>query len=819
MNIEGPKALIIAVIMISISTISLFDNGNVEALPEGYPVWISGGYAVEKSNSTTYIDHLQPGSTENYLIHLFNDELEQVRYRVTITNEPEDWMVFLTNGGDETVVDLDPGKGKAVDLNMKTPTEMTGIIDLTIRNDNTMEEWDLSLEIVCERGPLIVSIPSTNYIVGRNTPSIFDITLQNIGNTVLNVTLDMEGMLPSTGRIDGTWTVVFSRRIVQIQPGKSLVVTAKVWPPELEPVGSQKVTILIAEVDGITRPFETGSISFKVQTIYDLRSSVTPIGYQKVAPGGSVEFTISIENWAIDYDTVSLSEFNKPSGWDIVFNDTLDPVSIPITIDPEGERIFHPVINLPRNAVAGKHVVELIAVGTTNTTYISLRVEVAREDSFELSTLTASGTDDTYKLTVGENILPIKIVNRGNSYDTVTLFIENRPEWAPLSFHSVKVGSGNNASTVTGAAGVNISGEFDRTLLFMEDTLTEVTISFDPSQTATVYLRADIPLGAIASSGVVGLKYRYGIFQEQKFLQASIKLILSEMEILDRDGDGAPDLDLEPLPDYEVGDTINFKWALKNNYPYETVGIKWVIELSGTVLIEGDVPPIAPGETMEFNRSWKVDKSTNIRSSATLKLTGAVYPIEGNAPSAKTDEGIYIEPGAGTPPYGLMFLFGGFMLILIGGFIGFFIWVRKDLDMKEAKERERYDAVYGMKRRPALGGETGSPDRRKRASSLGSSDRPELPSSSMGEGRKGRLKKRGLDDDRSGDEVTGKKTGSKRKAGSLGDLADDRSGPSKRKGPDGPNRSRIDDRPKKARKAPKLKELEVFEELEEMDET
>jgi|GEM_PF-3009307 len=823
MRSDCPTTCIVILAILSISILPLFDPFEASALPEGYPVWLSGGYAVEQPNSTMYLDYLQPGSTENYLVHLFNTGPDQVRYRVSLTDEPEDWLVFLGSGVDEMIVDLDPGTGTAVDLNMKTPTERTGDIEVTVKDESSMEEWQVTLRIICRKGPLVVSLPVLDHTLGRNTPALVDIDLRNLENTVLNVTLNMDGIPASDARIEGEWTVVFEDRSLELPPDSTTRVRAYVYAPELEPVGSQKVTTLSVVVDGITRPFTVTSINFKVQTIFDLRSTVFPAEYQLISPGESVEFQITIENWAVDYDTVSLEMFDRPSGWDLAFNDTFDPTSLPFNVDPYGERVFHPVVFTPRNAVAGKHMVVLRASGRANTTDIRLMVEVARKDSFQLFTMTSSGTDDTYRLTLGDNLIPIRVVNRGNYYDSVTMEIDTRPDWAPLTFHSIEVGGGTNVTTLSGAAPVNISGIIDSTIMILEDPLSKITLTFDPGQSAVVYLGTSIPLGTRANSGVVGIKYMYGVFREQQFLQASIKLILADIEIVDTDGDGGPDIDIYPEPDYEIGDRIYFSWTLRNNYPYETSGLKWSVELSGRVIIEGDVPPIGPGEEMEFNESWKADKSTKYHHVVTLKISGDAYPQEDKAPSASTSEQIYISPGPRKVAWGVMILFVGIMLLIISAFIAFYLWVRKDLREKEAVERERYEALYGRKGAPPL--KSGASAGRYGRRALEKGERRELPPSHIrheGERKRGKVPaergRKGKGPDRE------KASGGARKASPLSGegKAGAKGRKMKVKDPSASGEKHIGRKKKRTagrESAPGSDEVEELEELEEFEET
>lgn len=123
MNFSFPGSALIAIMVMAVSLSICIISDEGSALPPNYPVWLSGGYAVEQPNSTTYVDYLQPGSTENYLVHLINDKDVQIRYRVTITDAPDDWLVFLGSTGDEVLVNVEKKSSRAVDLNMKAPTE------------------------------------------------------------------------------------------------------------------------------------------------------------------------------------------------------------------------------------------------------------------------------------------------------------------------------------------------------------------------------------------------------------------------------------------------------------------------------------------------------------------------------------------------------------------------------------------------------------------------------------------------------------------------------------------------------------------------
>jgi hypothetical protein len=388
-------------------------------------------------------------------------------------------------------------------------------------------------------------------------------------------------------------------------------------------------------------------------------------------------------------------------------------------------------------------------------------------------------------MTLGENFIAFKLENRGNFFDTVTLEIENRPAWAPFEFRSVRLGGSGSEIPVSGSGTLNISDSDPAIYNFEEDGLDRIMISMHPSQSATVILGSNVPMESQPERGKLGIKYIYGVFNQQKFLELFLKLVIVDLEIMDLNDpqDGLPDLKLSPKPDYDFNDRIHFTFKLRNNYPLSTRegDVKWRIELAGTVLLDGEVGVILPGEEKEFNVSWKADKSTNLRHFAYLRLSGNVYESEDQAPSAKSEEEIFVESGGVVRNWGLMILFLGVMVTLIIVFIVFFMIAQRNKQDREMAAKAKYNEVYGGRRKPGL-----EPGRSKRLTkgskedrSLPQKERPGLPPPK----EKGSLKDR-KKESKSEKE---KQKGEKEKKAESG--SDDRS--------EGP------------KTAPKLKELEV----------
>ncbi|MFW3145822.1 MAG: hypothetical protein ACMUIE_03305 [Thermoplasmatota archaeon] len=785
MKWKAVTAALVFMLMVVLSCVLVDQSEPANALPEDYPIRLSGGFAEEVPGTTTYVDYLQPDDTENYLIHLDNDRQVEIRYRITISDIPQDWLVFLENGAMSMPVDMDPFQSKAVALYLKDLDVGTGELLINVSEEGTPNHWEMTLKIICQRGPLLVSIDSNSYILGRDSPAEVKISLKNIGDTVLNVSLEINGLIPVEEPDPSLWSVVYSDRRFLIPPGAEKLVTAKVSSPELEPIGSQKVTLVEAEVEGISRPYSSNSFTLRVSTIYDLRTTLVPLGYQLVSPGRSIQFTLSLENWATETDYVLVSEDSIPGGWSIMWNDTHDPTGFAVSVSPESKRDFHPVVYVPGTAIAGKHDVVLKAKGVANTTEVVLRIQVERKDNIEAVSAPPGG-GDTYGMSLGINNIPVVIRNRGNFYDTVELDIENRPAWAPSSFMRIIITSDGANSTVSGSETVNASLYGSGILDLRESDLDSLSVTLAPSQSVTVVLRSTVPMDSVPSRGVMGIRYRYGVLGNQKLLQLPLKLVIVDLKIVENK------LDIWPKPDYEVGETIHFTFSIRNDYPFATREgeVKWRIELAGVILLKGDIPSLQPGEVKTFNRSWKSDKSTNLQNPAYLYLYGNVYENEEQAPSARTDEEIFIEPSGSTHAWGLMVAFAVFMFLLIAVVLGGYIYSLQGVRERERQERERYESIYGRKGGRRLGEGRSRELRGRRAGrtpALDRKERPSLPSKEEGEKKPQAGKKR---KDREG------KIRSSRKAPSLKD-------------------SKVARNPAKPDGKKELEELEVLEEVEE----
>lgn len=657
-------------------------------------VYLEGQYLITAENET-YLDHLQPGDSASYSVVMENRYFYDIMYRVTVDRIPDGWYGFFPNGQRTVLVNVPRESEKRESLNIKAPTPGIGNIRVNVSREDISSWHVMTLQIKCQEGPLKISLPGSTFSLGRQDPVIIGVDVMNIGIEPVAANISMDGILYSEDPIINLWTVTYSGRRIELNPGQSTKIQATIRCPANEPINSQRLTKFLLRDDDITRPFESASITLKVETIYDLRTYVTPQGYRRVDMGGSAAFNISVENWATATDHVILQKDNIPGGWTVVFDDVIDPFENRFSILPGEKRILKPYVYVPYNTQAGKKDIVLIAEGTKNTSRIVLGVEVNRVDIFEIR---STAPESIYPLTLGPNRIWFKVFNRGNFFDTMELSLISAPSWMSADFDRVKAGGGHNVEEIQGRE-MNISNRYDDT--FAISPSNEIKIGYGPFQSADVSIVIDVPLSARPSSDtLIGIRYRYGKDGIIGEMFLSTKLLMVDLKIVDRDMNSLPDLDIwppSPQNRYNVGDTIHIIFSIRNDYPYPPQDIGYVIEIFGVPIVQGSVGSIAPGETKEFNVTWKMDRPTQNSHPLILKLKGTPYTQQSDTPSARSVEEIKITGGRSQGNYLLVIGFIILMLFIMGVFLFAIYTAKKQKAQREEKERQKYEKVYGKR--------------------------------------------------------------------------------------------------------------------------
>ena len=729
------SSLLVGLLFVSlISGIIIEEAEAQEEIPFDYPASISGEYLELIPNSTIYRDYLQPGARESYNIRVENDFYLQTRYRITLENVPDDWVVFLGTGTTTELLTLESEEAENVDLTIKNPS--IGVEDIIV---NVTEEdgpgfWPMTLRIVCQEGPIKVEVPANSYVLDMDYPAVIDVTLQNMGDEAHNVTMGMENIQVAEERLPDQWSVVFEERKLSVPSRGSIDTKAIVYIPETTSMNMQRNTRVIASVRNITRPFNSESITLKVQTIYNLKGRVSPIGYIKASPSSTLRYNITLENRASSTDWVRVEEFSRPQGWPPITYEGFDPSSMEISISSDSERTFIPVVEIPSYAVAGRHEVILRAVGETNQTELVLKVNVNRFDDYRARHV--NGEDQkTYGLSLGDNIVSFKLQNLGNFYDTARLQILNSPAWSTVVFQSISVGGGGEIKQATGDLVLNVSGDTG-TLYEIQGGAQAISVACGPGQEILINLKASVPMDtSLQPAGIVGIQYRYGQELIQKQFEIGLKLLLLDLEIVDLDGDSRPDLQISPVKDeYSSGDRITFRFGIKNNYPYPPEDVKWKIELLGVQLLEGEVGEIPTGETEYYNVTWEIDLTSD-GYRATLRLESPDFT---NPPEVRTDEELKIESSGKVGDLGLVLLWLFFALLVIIWLVVMYVMAQRSLKRKKEAEEEEYRKVYGTTPE-SLSKKRSLPSKKKEA--LSSDKKRALPSKKARGGKKKKRKK------------------------------------------------------------------------------
>jgi uncharacterized membrane protein len=665
-----------------------------EAMAEGSgPVFLEGQYLV-KTPEGIYEDHVQPGDSPSYTLVIENDMSYETAFRATISRVPSGWLGFFDNGQGTVLVNIPAAGEVRQNLIIKAPTEGVGKMVINVSVEGGSAWWLSNLYVTAAEGPMILQVPGSSFILGREDPVNVPFTVKNIGSTPINASFSMSSMVTSETPIKDKWNVQFSVRDIALSAGETKTITATVRCPKDEPINSQKLSTISVKAEGIERPFQSKTLTFKVETIYDLRTTVAPSGYERVAMGASKEYTVLIENWASATDHVIIEPEDIPGGWTISFNDIIDPFEIRFTVTPGEKRALHPVVYIAPNAEAGKQSVVLRALGDKNTTIFSLKVEVEREEGLTVRSLSTSGI---YALTLGETIFSIGVANTGNYYEDVDISIQSAPSWLDARFIGIKVGGEFPLDLPQPV--VNIS-ELTRNLVSFPSS-DRMTVHYKAFQSAEVRMSVKVPMDVGAQpEAKIGLKFVYGGTETVKEVFISVKLILVDLEIIDSDSDGLPNLNIWPARSrshYMVGDRIYLIFNIKNEYPFPTEGVGFSIDLFGYEVAKGDLGVIEPGQVRSYNISWKINKPTEGSYPFRLKLTGEKYPVGVESPSAKTKEEVSIGGGKVAKPIGTIIAFVLIMVLLIVVFLALVHFAKKNKADREIKELAEYERIYGKR--------------------------------------------------------------------------------------------------------------------------
>ncbi|HEY9653716.1 MAG TPA: transcriptional regulator, partial [Coleofasciculaceae cyanobacterium] len=196
-------------------------------------------FSLQPPTSSTTPASLQPGEQLSAIALVHNRSHQVDRFRLTCPDLPHDWFRVIYPEGlpqlgiivEAEALELNPGDQGQIQLWLKPPPDTwAGIYSPTIRLYSTNNP-DLVLLDVFYLQVLPVYLLNVDIItlVGkvRDRAGVFELRLQNLGNTVRNIIVRARSQ---DERESCTYTLTPER--VQIQPGESMVVNLQVQPPQ-----------------------------------------------------------------------------------------------------------------------------------------------------------------------------------------------------------------------------------------------------------------------------------------------------------------------------------------------------------------------------------------------------------------------------------------------------------------------------------------------------------------------------------------------------------------------------------------------------------
>ena len=302
-----------------------------------------------------------PGDTVVFHVELKNPFGFEMRYRLSVVSEPEDWTASIKTASGESVTEIILGADESVDLviEVESPTSAAAgeNYELVVTAESTDQNVASSL-------PLIIALNEPEMVdeikITTKFPEVtveagdvveYQITVANLGDTNRLLFLSIA---PPTD-----WKAVFKSGALEItrldiDAGSSEALTIEVTPPSTVSLDSYDIPVqiklesgdVIAETD--LKVTIVGAYALSLETSTLLTSTTS---------GDSTSFTVTVTNTGFSYITAVGLDFDAEDDWDV----TISPAQVDL-LRPQESVTFNVLVDTPEGTVAGDYMVTLAGV-------------------------------------------------------------------------------------------------------------------------------------------------------------------------------------------------------------------------------------------------------------------------------------------------------------------------------------------------------------------------------------------------------------------------------------------------------------------------
>ena len=382
------------------------DFGDTEAITTTTKV--DQTYGIQTSTPTASKNTVG-GSTVTFSLIINNTGNGADTVAVSHSGEPSSWTVSHVSS-----VTVPAAGSRSVTVTVVPPSNATaGTYQTTVKatsSDGTTNDQTTFIIIIDKVYGLTLSSGDVSKYVTPNTPTYYNLSVTNTGNTADNAIIGIVNALAG-------WTVLPTSNPVFLSPGQTKAFQILVTAPNTALAGTQVQITVNATSNGNSSIVRQLSINAVVNQVYDPR--VTPqTNSQVIAPGSSGVFKINVSNQGNGNDTIDLSLSGVPTGQGWVFN--FNPVSV--TLTPGQTKTVDLTFAIGSKAAYGDNLITVIGTshGTSHTGTTPVVVSISQFYSLAMVPVGAS----TQRVDPGGSItFNFSATNTGNGPDDVTFSV------------------------------------------------------------------------------------------------------------------------------------------------------------------------------------------------------------------------------------------------------------------------------------------------------------------------------------------------------------------------------------------------------------
>ncbi len=383
-----------------------------------------------------YTDTLTAGQRRYYNLRISNIGSEDVDSSLSFDAHPPGWTLMFENSETTMAERIDADGYIELYVIVTAPANISQSHDQLIRViatvDGTGEQFygDLTIEVLPPS--FTIHDPDLSANVGFEENVAFDLNITNLFDTADEIEAEVNGAISyANSSKQDHWTYSLDPASLTLGGYETEMMVLTVRTPLSREYASSHIGVVfdLRIISAATGYEQTHVVSVKISQQVQLNITLDP-PQCTAQPAGTANFTVHLRNDGTHTATVSPTVRSGPQGWNLNF----DPLSV--TAVPDGDTTFRAQVRLPRDAVAGQHIIgcELTAQSSSFTFDLAVNVEQAYGIGLNL-------TENGYLIRRGaENVVPLLVDNNGNGRDLLRLRFLHIPSSWSLGVRAVTVG-------------------------------------------------------------------------------------------------------------------------------------------------------------------------------------------------------------------------------------------------------------------------------------------------------------------------------------------------------------------------------------------